>query len=521
MADRTHGAFVPDANDIVRHGRLWAKEEIERLASHAAKRQYDAEQEAIQEVAVCYFWRTFTKLRWGEVVHKWERLGPTMFDIYAPTEKHIPLPEHKRLLARIVAVLETYGALVRTERGWRLADAVPAWMQQDPDALAARVMADFPDNTEIVITRNCGNFMPEVLTGAKRATEVIFTDPAEPYMKGKFKDRIELITAMYTYTPATVLANTMVKHCCRRVIEEVRSCWKRGRRTKLRIAEIGGGTGGTTRHVLPIIGAGDQHAEYLFTDIGQTFINNFIREMRGTYPFLIGKHLDIEHDPAAQGVKLNHYDMMVAVNVLHATKDMRVTMANVLKMLTSRGVLVLMEGIIPEDRDNTKLFCWLDCVFGLTDGWWRFTDFANRTNYAMMPYFIWERVLYGVGFEKVDIIYVDMGISGVIVAQAPAKDASYVPKWVPPANADVPRYGSVDPAPRGTLSPAPDALLKGLESALAGMAETKDAGAKAAAETALRDALARAKACQLPEWEANMRARRKMRVAEHALARLT
>ncbi len=84
---------------------------------------------------------------------------------------------------------------------------------------------------------------------------------------------------------------------------------------KLRILEIGAGTGGTTAHVLPRLPA--QDVEYTFTDVGPLFVAR-ARERFGSFGFARFETLDLERDPAAQGFAPGQYDLVIASNVIHA-----------------------------------------------------------------------------------------------------------------------------------------------------------------------------------------------------------
>ncbi|NIP84989.1 MAG: methyltransferase, partial [Planctomycetales bacterium] len=84
------------------------------------------------------------------------------------------------------------------------------------------------------------------------------------------------------------------------------------------------------------------------------------------FPFVRYGTLDIELDPQSQGFAAEQFDVVLAANVLHATRDLRQAIGHVRQLLAPQGMLVLLEGTRPQG--------WLDLIFGLTDGWWRFVD---------------------------------------------------------------------------------------------------------------------------------------------------
>lgn len=132
----------------------------------------------------------------------------------------------------------------------------------------------------------------------------------------------------------------------------------------MKILEIGAGTGGTT---LPVLRALTQDGRpmfgsYDFTDISPGFFDparSLLKEWSGKVRF---KTLDIEHYPDAQGFAQESYDLVIASNVLHATKSMDNTLENVRRLLKPGGRLALIE--------LTRLRPAWSIVFGLLSGWW-------------------------------------------------------------------------------------------------------------------------------------------------------
>ena len=89
---------------------------------------------------------------------------------------------------------------------------------------------------------------------------------------------------------------------------------------KLRIVEIGAGTGGTTAGILDRLPA--ERVDYCFTDVGALFTAQ-AQSTFSNYPFMRYQVLDIERDPREQGFPAHRFDIAIAANVLHATGDLR------------------------------------------------------------------------------------------------------------------------------------------------------------------------------------------------------
>jgi acyl transferase domain-containing protein/phospholipid N-methyltransferase len=134
-----------------------------------------------------------------------------------------------------------------------------------------------------------------------------------------------------------------------------------------RIIEIGGGTGCATKHVLDVIGSeesetGCQAETYDFTDISNGFFEAAKKKFSEWPNLMRYKRLDIEDDVAKQGFEEESYDIVIACQVLHATKNMEHTMSNVRRLLKPGGRLFLFE--------TTKDPLALLMIFGLLSGWW-------------------------------------------------------------------------------------------------------------------------------------------------------
>src|SRR4029077_17262579 len=72
--------------------------------------------------------------------------------------------------------------------------------------------------------------------------------------------------------------------------------------------------------------------------------------------------------------------------------------------LTPGGSLVFMDTATPQ--------LWTETVFGLTSGWWRFTDHALVPDQPLLERAQWERVLTQAGFGEVTSLPGLIGPSG-------------------------------------------------------------------------------------------------------------
>ena len=160
---------------------------------------------------------------------------------------------------------------------------------------------------------------------------------------------------------------------------------------RLRILEIGAGTGGTTAAVLPALPT--EGVSYTFSDVSPFFLTR-AAERFAEHRFVRYAELDIERSPADQGHGAGTYDVVIAANVLHATRDLDRTLANVRELLAPGGVLVALE--------STTHPRWFDVTTGLIEGWQRFDD-GWRTDVPLIAARTWRLALEAGGFSAVAI----------------------------------------------------------------------------------------------------------------------
>ncbi|KAI1171395.1 hypothetical protein F4777DRAFT_582964 [Nemania sp. FL0916] len=168
---------------------------------------------------------------------------------------------------------------------------------------------------------------------------------------------------------------------------------------RARILEIGGGTGGATRHMLRALGSpereqgGPHAASWHFTDISSGFFEAARAEFAEWSDILHFDRLDIEKDPASQGFQRESYDIVVACEVLHATKNMAHTMAHVRSLMKPGAALLLME--TTQDQVDIQF------TFGLLSGWWLSEEPERQSSPSLTLPFA-DRVLKSAGFTGVE-----------------------------------------------------------------------------------------------------------------------
>ncbi|MBN3923762.1 beta-ketoacyl synthase N-terminal-like domain-containing protein [Nostoc sp. NMS4] len=119
----------------------------------------------------------------------------------------------------------------------------------------------------------------------------------------------------------------------------------------LRVLEIGAGTGMSTQALLPVLPS--KQTNYTFTDIGSGFLTKAQQKFKD-YPFVEYRLLDIDKSPTEQGFEKCSFDIIIASNVLHATRNIDQTLHHVRSLLAPGGFLLVWEITQPKiDFDMT------------------------------------------------------------------------------------------------------------------------------------------------------------------------
>ncbi|NJR69835.1 MAG: SDR family NAD(P)-dependent oxidoreductase [Synechococcales cyanobacterium CRU_2_2] len=289
-------------------------------------------------------------------------------------------PQHRPLWGRLLGILAEAGYLQAVGQQWEI---VQRLHRADADAV------ELPKNAteierELVLLRRCGQNLASVLLGRVDSLSLLFPD-------GDLSD----LTQLYQRSVGARVINGGLEQVMAAAIAPAQKHFQQSDRP-LRILEIGAGTGGTTAQLLPQLDA--SATEYVFTDVSPLFLSQ-AQERFAEFPFVRYERLDIEVCPTKQGFLAHQFDLAIAANVLHATADLEKTLANVRTLLAPQGKLVLLEG--------TQRLRWVDLVFGLTEGWWKFCDRHRRPHHPLLSRSEWLDLLRHCGFEAAALLPAD------------------------------------------------------------------------------------------------------------------
>jgi ubiquinone/menaquinone biosynthesis C-methylase UbiE len=198
-----------------------------------------------------------------------------------------------------------------------------------------------------------------------------------------------LVEGIYK-TSVGILYNETIAGYCEQITAELKDSKK-----TLRILEIGAGTGGTTIPMLEMLKANGVDCSYTFTDISRGMLRYGKRIFDETYDFMEYKTLNIDNDPIAQGFEAHSFDLILCSNVLHATLNINETLANTKKLLAKTNGYLIINEIIEKLDFNT-------ITFGLTDGWWKYTDVENRIAHSpVLTQEAWNTLLTEINLTEI------------------------------------------------------------------------------------------------------------------------
>lgn len=300
------------------------------------------------------------------------------------------LPKYQKLVTRYHGILAEAGLIESSPDGLgarRTSKPLEAQQTQLARDLHSNILRALPAfSPEHQLLRITAPHLADCLMGKTDPLELVFSD----------KVARQLLTDVYVKSPLFASGNRVLGEFLRRILPHHQRSTSAA---PLRILEIGGGTGGTTHLVLAqLLAACGADAgfdfEYTFTDISAGLIATTKRAFASRYGDHVASRmqwtvLNVEAPPP-QDMR-QRYDLVLSANCVHATQNLDTSCAHMRALLRPEGgMLCLVELTRPQ--------AWLDCVFGLLDGWWRFED--GRT-YALADERQWESILRKAGFFHV------------------------------------------------------------------------------------------------------------------------
>lgn len=305
------------------------------------------------------------------VLEAFKNLGCCLMQLKEGDSVSVPfVPQHTALMKQLHLILQC-SSLIHCQESSSVRSATSISGPPSHDILL-KLLDEFPQHaSEHRLLGAMGPHLASFLSGKEDPIQTLFGDKANK----------DLLTDVYTNAPMFATGTRLLADFLSQLVA-IKSLSK-----PVRILEIGGGVGGTTASIVELLEASGIPFTYTFTDISSSLVAAAKKRFT-SHESMDFKVLDVEAEP--QDSLLRSQDVIIATNVIHATKVLKESCVNIRKMLDKHGILCLLE--------LTRNLYWFDLVFGLLDGWWRFAD---SRKHAIADAECWERNLKEAEFEHV------------------------------------------------------------------------------------------------------------------------
>ncbi|MEV6318358.1 amino acid adenylation domain-containing protein [Streptomyces sp. NPDC051776] len=235
----------------------------------------------------------------------------------APAHRHIVRRWLRALASRdrlIAGTLGTYGSLRPVSKS----DLERAW--QHATELEGRVGWS---TVLLDVMRTCAGRLPELLAGHVDIRALLFPGAGLEAADAAYRDNLAIRHLNHA------IVNAVSAMAAQHTGEE-----------RLRILEVGGGVGGTTGQLVPVLA--HHGVDYLFTDASPFFLNE-ARERFADHPWLRYERFDADEDIRSQGLAPHSFDVVICANTLHAVSDAEAALGRLRELLVPGGHLVFVE----------------------------------------------------------------------------------------------------------------------------------------------------------------------------------
>ncbi|WP_329160028.1 amino acid adenylation domain-containing protein [Streptomyces sp. NBC_01717] len=281
-------------------------------------------------------------------------------------------PRHRHIVRRWLRALAARDRLSHRDADDTYVGLVPV---SAPEAerrwrLAAELEHEVGWSTELLtVMRTCAERLPELVAGEVGIRDLLFPGAATEAADAAYRD------------------NLAIRHLNRAVVAALREiAASHTGEERLRVLEVGGGVGGTTGELVPVLA--EYGVDYLFTDASAFFLNE-ARERFADHAWVRYQRFDVDEDPRAQHLLPNTFDVVVCANTLHAAADADAAVGRLRELLVPGGQLVFVENTRDE---NLPLLVSMEFLEVAGRAW---TDVREHTGQSFLTHTQWRELLDG------------------------------------------------------------------------------------------------------------------------------
>lgn len=258
--------------------------------------------------------------------------------------------------------------------------------EEDAAAVRATALAEIPElapSFDLLDAARDGYL--DFLLGKRSGADILLTPAVVPVWQKYFDN------GNFGYAANNVVAASL---CERAAIE-------RSDRRGLRLLEVGGGFGSAADAVVRRLG--ERIGRYAFTEVFPFFLASAKRSLGRAFPKTAFDFamLDVNRPFGEQGAPAAGADLVVAVNVLHVSRHVGRTLAEIRGALAPGGTLVMVECV----RPAPGVPIYVDYPFQLLDEFFRIEDAGpDRPHGGFLTVNDWRQLLTRAGLEVVAML---------------------------------------------------------------------------------------------------------------------
>ncbi len=237
------------------------------------------------------------------------------------------------------------------------------------------VLGDSPDYLpELMLLGRCGKHLADVLQNKIDAKSLLFSNKS----------------SIQEHWSGASPGNLSMNLALRNILSEIVSDWPANKR--LKILEIGGNDTEISQQILPVLPV--EQCDYLYVHHDEELLLKADFSLED-WNFVDTQQLDFSQDIANDFLEGTKFDIVIAANTLYRSDDCVKAQENIKKVLSPKGVMLLIE------RQSDRF---MDMTFGLQADWWIHTSEITRPSPLLMTANTWRSELKDIGFDQVELL---------------------------------------------------------------------------------------------------------------------
>ena len=242
----------------------------------------------------------------------------------------------------------------------------------------------------------------ELLEDADILHDQIFMDMRMPGLDGNKTVSGEMNAALLLFPEGTIeLANcfyreNLMEKYLAYCIEKILSfAIEHTKKDKIRILELGAGTGATTDRILKVLENSTKKIAYIYSDITKYFLNFAAQKYQGKEE-LEYKVINIDSNLSDQGIAEESVDIVIAAGMMNNAVNTDYSMRQIICSLVHGGIALIAEPV----GENYELM--LSQSFMMS----RPTDAREVCNETFLKMEEWKEVFWGCGISERELVVV-------------------------------------------------------------------------------------------------------------------